>query len=366
MEISHEKDNQKQSKFSIIIAMTGPSNIKKSEISRKIAAFLRYPLIDEEDIIPYLQNFIPSSSIESYLLPFKIASQICSTQLDSKLGVILNTLLSNNTQFNDLGQLAISKDVSLIIIECKTENGNIQAVCQYDTMQVPKISTEITKPFVVEDFVAEVFKAIESHHRQVVDNASKGNVDLIESTFTERHAHEFSLIEDHSISSFEKLKCNCCQQLISGKIYKCAECDEFILHEACAELNHKLIGLTETCPPFLKKVPFDFDFPNQYKCNLCEKFSKFCSDCLLQTHIQSTFLPTIIKYEGHVHALNFIIMPPWVNFQFKCSECDRIENSISYKCYGCNFDFHVDCALLPLRLQLQHLVERKWARWRQL
>ncbi|KDP32660.1 hypothetical protein JCGZ_13658 [Jatropha curcas] len=217
-------------------------------------------------------------------------------------------------------------------------------------MQVPKINIEITKTFVVEDFVAEVFKAIESHYREAVDNASKGNVDLIETTFTERHAHEFSFIEDHSISSFEKLKCNCCQQLISGKIYKCAECDEFILHKACAELNDKLFGLRKNCPPFLKKVPFDYDFPNQYKCNLCQKFSKFCSDCLLQTHIQSTFLPTIIRYKGHVHALNFIIMPPWVNFQFKCSKCDRIGNSISYKCYECNFDLHVDCALQQVLL----------------
>ncbi|KDP30415.1 hypothetical protein JCGZ_18093 [Jatropha curcas] len=122
-------------------------------------------------------------------------------------------------------------------------------------MQVPKISIEITKTFVVEDFVAEIFKVIESHHHQAVDNASdsKGNVDLIETTFTERHAHEFSFIEDHSISSFEKLKCNCCQQLISGKIYKCAECDEFILHKACAELNHKLIGLRKIVLLFLKK-----------------------------------------------------------------------------------------------------------------
>ncbi|KDP30418.1 hypothetical protein JCGZ_18096 [Jatropha curcas] len=187
MEISLEKDNQEKSKFPIIIAMKGPSSIKKSEISRKIAAFLQHPLIDEEDITPYLQNFIPSSSIESYLLPFKIASQICSTQLDSKLGVILNTPLCNNTQFHDLVQLATSKDVSLIIIECKTENDNVQAVCQYDTMQVPKISIEITQTFVVEDFVAEILKAIESHHRQAVDNASKGNVDLIETTFRDMH-----------------------------------------------------------------------------------------------------------------------------------------------------------------------------------
>ncbi|EEF35047.1 conserved hypothetical protein [Ricinus communis] len=91
------RNKQEKSKFPMIIAMKGPSSSEKREISRKLAASLQYPLIDEEDIIPSLQSFIPTSSSNSSNilsdkysngLPFKIVAQISSTQLDSKLRVI--------------------------------------------------------------------------------------------------------------------------------------------------------------------------------------------------------------------------------------------------------------------------------------
>ena len=144
----------------MIIAMKGSSSSKKTEIATKLAAFLRYPLIDEGDVISALESsdppIFPSTEDDYKDLPFEIVSDISSTQLRLKLNVIMNSELSQRTHFEHLVQMASSKGASLLIVDCEVQNGG----ALYDVGDVPKLSIDITKPFVVEEFVPAILRAV--------------------------------------------------------------------------------------------------------------------------------------------------------------------------------------------------------------
>ncbi|KDP42287.1 hypothetical protein JCGZ_01611 [Jatropha curcas] len=148
------KNGKHQLNFPLIIAIKGPSNNKKSEIAIKLANFLRCPLFDEADIILALEN----STDESYDddLPFEIIFQLSSTQLSLKLNVIINSVLSKHTHFENLLQLASSNGAGLLIIDCESPNDGVGAIDS-----VPKLNIDTNKPFVVEEFVHTMLRELE-------------------------------------------------------------------------------------------------------------------------------------------------------------------------------------------------------------
>ncbi|KAF2300317.1 hypothetical protein GH714_011733 [Hevea brasiliensis] len=126
---------------------------------------------------------------------------------------------------------------------------------------------------------------------------------------------------------------------------------EFNLHKFCAESAPNL----DKCPPFLRTVkPDQHDFRRTHKCGNCEEFLDDCCDCLLQTHLNHGFLPTILHPKQHPHFLNFIIMPFKYNYQYKCCICDKLGSSVSYKCYDCFYDVHVNCVLPDLIIKTKN------------
>ena len=68
----------------------------------------------------------------------------------------MNSELSQRTHFEHLVQMASSKGASLLIVDCEVQNGG----ALYDVGDVPKLSIDITKPFVVEEFVPAILRAV--------------------------------------------------------------------------------------------------------------------------------------------------------------------------------------------------------------
>ena len=98
-----------------------------------------------------------SSTEDDYKdLPFEIVSDISSTQLSLKLNVIISSELSQRTHFEHLVQMASSNGACLLIVDCEAQNDG----AFYDVGHVPKLSIDITKPFVVEEFVPAILHAI--------------------------------------------------------------------------------------------------------------------------------------------------------------------------------------------------------------
>ncbi|XP_050229682.1 uncharacterized protein LOC126678820 [Mercurialis annua] len=349
------KDTTEELNFSMLIAMKGLPSTRKSEIATKLAEFLKYPLIDEDDIVSNLNtspsNFYTNFSSSINEIPFKILTQITSTQLRLKLHVIINTSLSQQIHFDQLSHLATSNGACLIIIDCGTQID--QAGEYYNIKHVPKINIDHTKLFEVENVVPIILDVAQSYKsnfqllkgKQSIEAFDHSKKKIIPQRLrTQAHTHEFSFIEEHNAGSI-KFNCNYCNESISSPTYKCVECCEFILHKSCAELSDKLETLQMNCPNYLTKNPPEYNFPKTHKCNLCEQFSSNCNDCLFQTFIKSGLLPTILEYEKHIHKFNFVIMPLWFNYDYKCFACNKFGKFVGYKCYECNLDLHISCAM---------------------
>ena len=326
--------------------MRGPSNGKKRQIASSLAEFLHYPLIDEEDITSDLETSPSTSSNES---PFKIITKVTKTQLQLKLQVIINSSLSQKTHIDHLSELASSQSAHLLIVECT--NGGANLDYPYEVGYIPVFSIDTSKPFIVTDFAPEIIDAAVKFHEEVDSKADNSQVPeapaIPERFFTEAHAHEFSFTTEPKMArdSGKPFSCCYCQKPISGPTYKCVVCDDFILHKSCAESDPKLEVIEEECPFYVKSHPTEYSFPEENKCKRCDHYSSDCNNCLLQTHIKCGLLPTIFRYDIDIHPLSFVIMPLWFRYEFKCFACSEYGRSISYKCYSCNIDLHISCAI---------------------
>ncbi|EEF35335.1 conserved hypothetical protein [Ricinus communis] len=234
---STKSSSQYQLPSPMIIAMKGPSNNKKLEIASSLAQFLHYPLIDEEDVTLDLKNSLTGFPKE---LPFKIVTQITKTQLQVKLQVIINTSLSQDTHIDHWLELARSKGAHLLIVECTNEGSQGS---EHGVGYAPVLRIDISKPFTVEEFVPTIMNAVEFHEKANHEGKSQPEVSkeitqvhetIPQRIFMEAHAHEFSFTTEPKMDS-TKLRCNYCEDFISGPTYQCIECDGFILHKSCAE-----------------------------------------------------------------------------------------------------------------------------------
>ncbi|XP_048234874.1 uncharacterized protein LOC112536142 isoform X1 [Ricinus communis] len=298
---STKSSSQYQLPSPMIIAMKGPSNNKKLEIASSLAQFLHYPLIDEEDVTLDLKNSLTGFPKE---LPFKIVTQITKTQLQVKLQVIINTSLSQDTHIDHWLELARSKGAHLLIVECTNEGSQGS---EHGVGYAPVLRIDISKPFTVEEFVPTIMNAVEFHEKANHEGKSQPEVSkeitqvhetIPQRIFMEAHAHEFSFTTEPKMDS-TKLRCNYCEDFISGPTYQCIECDGFILHKSCAE-TQKIQVIPELF--YLTSCPSVYSFPREDKCRLCDHYSSNCNHCLLQTHIKCRFLPTICQYEKHTHT----------------------------------------------------------------
>ncbi|KAJ9178313.1 hypothetical protein P3X46_010207, partial [Hevea brasiliensis] len=99
-----------------------------SKIACELAAFLKCPLINQNDITRILRTVDPSLPFLQTKLSqelaqnFEAVCQIALTQLSMKMRVIINATLSDPDRVDRLVQLASSWKAPLIIVSCETED----------------------------------------------------------------------------------------------------------------------------------------------------------------------------------------------------------------------------------------------------
>ena len=122
-----------QLQIPLIIAMKDdPIGSSHSRIiGQKLASFLKYPFIDQKDVTQTILNTAKTEITNqlAHKLGFEVVCLIASTQLDSKINLIINSPLSDNVHLDRLAQVvASSEEGRMIIIESnnttkKTKDG---------------------------------------------------------------------------------------------------------------------------------------------------------------------------------------------------------------------------------------------------
>ncbi|XP_052172302.1 uncharacterized protein LOC127788231 [Diospyros lotus] len=73
------------------------------------------------------------------------------------------------------------------------------------------------------------------------------------------------------------------------------------------------------------------------------------SDCWFLLHKRCAELPPEIEHPSHpTHALT---LSPFVLYEHRCDVCRSITDGFVYRCSSCDFDVHVRCASMVLRIQ---------------
>ncbi|KAK6804147.1 hypothetical protein RDI58_001931 [Solanum bulbocastanum] len=88
-------------------------------------------------------------------------------------------------------------------------------------------------------------------------------------------------------------------------------------------------------------------------CNVCEQpniTSNFygCNTCQYFLHENCLNTPRFLDHPSHSsHHLTLLPVPTYSNRSFTCKACGTAGTSCSFSCACCDFDIHMQCALLP-------------------
>ncbi|GMI79258.1 hypothetical protein HRI_001595100 [Hibiscus trionum] len=327
-----EKQEVERLNAPMILAVKGHFKSARKMVAYELAKHLKYPLIDQDEITPFLQN---SQHLDD--MSFDIALTIASIQLKVlKLGVIISTPLSQRTHLDNLKKQAESDGAVLVIIQCLPTDES----SDFSIEEVPRLIVDTRKQaFVAEEFVSDELDKIRKR--------------------SHRHLHPLTFINKPT-DEYE-VECNRCQKSISGPYYQCfLRCDEYIFDKACAEHPGDIEHVGKKCPEYLRLTQPEYLFPKdvRHNCKICKnkgkEFSDSCHDCLFQTNMKGAYLPIIVNHESHAHPLNLVMMPLSYNYEFRCSGCGDFGYSTSYRCYDCNFNLHVSCILLPQTISYEY------------
>ncbi|XP_037492969.1 uncharacterized protein LOC110008866 [Jatropha curcas] len=213
-------------KSPLIIAVLDDSK-SNDIVAAKLASFLKYPLIDQNDITRALLNLITPTQLPDELtssLPFETVCQITSTQLGLNINLVLNLALSHSAHLEKLVELASSRKAHLIIMECGTLKNNNRG---YDIERVPKIRVD-KNSLDVQKIVSEMFILLKKKDQSL----EKSNIRQP----TNDHLHALNFYDQQKNIEFE---CRRCSRPCDGTFYKWEDCDEFTLHKVCAESASK-------------------------------------------------------------------------------------------------------------------------------
>ncbi|XP_049399758.1 uncharacterized protein LOC125863777 [Solanum stenotomum] len=88
-------------------------------------------------------------------------------------------------------------------------------------------------------------------------------------------------------------------------------------------------------------------------CNACEQpniTSNFygCTTCQYYLHENCLNAPRFLHHSSHPsHHLTLLPVPTYSNRSYTCKACGSAGNGCSFSCACCDFDIHMQCALLP-------------------
>ncbi|GLT90400.1 hypothetical protein SLE2022_083340 [Rubroshorea leprosula] len=308
------------------------SSSSRGRVAAELANHFNYFLADHYDIYPFLEK--SSAKFQDLdALSFEILYKMASTQVDLKIGVVLNYPFINQTHLERLSELSRH---DMILIQCRSPQGeeNQPQLEELNVGGVRKLTVDPMNLFFLEELVSAILPAKK-----------------------ERHLHEFLFFRD--TKNEQKLVCKSCKDRISsGPSYQCVECDEYSFHKNCAESSNNLDLRKTNDSEYLRRnnlpnlsgrdQPEYNRFREVQKCEICQDINlENCHDCLLETNIKGKYLPIILHHKMHAHPLNLIIMPISYRYEYGCCGCSEIGQCISYRCFDCNFNLHVSCCFLP-------------------
>nr|DAD43824.1 TPA_asm: hypothetical protein HUJ06_002054 [Nelumbo nucifera] len=187
----------------LIIAMKGHPGTGKSTLAHSLAASLRCPLIDKDDVrdcTAVIQESHASPSTIAKLLndfSYDVIWRIAGTQLALGLSVVIDSPLSRRSHLDRLLELEALYGAHVIIIECRPHDENewrrrlerrgagpsvaagwhkpatwqdlqklldgYAGCSDYDVGDVPKLTVDTTAPVEVGELVSAVLQFIMSH-----------------------------------------------------------------------------------------------------------------------------------------------------------------------------------------------------------
>ncbi|KAL5545332.1 hypothetical protein UlMin_009116 [Ulmus minor] len=167
------------------------------------------------------------------------------------------------------------------------------------------------------------------------------------------------------------IQCFACQSLYSGPAYACTTCNHF-LHKSCAELPlliqhpahsfHPLfLRINKRDPPQVINHSFyhhtliyrDWGF---YCCDSCHKYFSGapgyrCYECNFDLDVKCALMETIrcegqkhIEHFSHQHPMPLVQIDPQHHIQ--CA-CQSLCLGPAYACTACEYFLHKSCAELP-------------------
>ncbi|XP_059460249.1 uncharacterized protein LOC132189523 [Corylus avellana] len=174
------------------------------------------------------------------------------------------------------------------------------------------------------------------------------NVMEVEGAVQIQHfSHQHGLILSNEGLVDDKL-CDGCTGLISIPFYSCTQCD-FFLHSKCAQLpNNKRYPLhphllTLSTTQSIYKL-------GSFSCKACQRLSNGfiyrCGTCDFDFDLQCCLIPETLNHKGHQHSLFLAIN----SNRRRCHVCHFTSDDkpCMFVCTYCDFALGFECATLPL------------------
>ncbi|XP_060169028.1 uncharacterized protein LOC132599872 [Lycium barbarum] len=169
------------------------------------------------------------------------------------------------------------------------------------------------------------------------------------------HPHILKLIMNPALA--ETLTCNACKQpniTTKPNFYGCNSCQRF-LHENCLNAS-RFLDHSSHPSHHLTLLPVPTYSNCSYTCKACGSagngFSFSCAPCEFDIHLQCALLPQTVVLPQHPHELELIFESPFDDEPdestiFVCDIChDNADlNYWLYYCADCDFGTHLECAI---------------------
>ncbi|KAK3006437.1 hypothetical protein RJ639_015482 [Escallonia herrerae] len=165
------------------------------------------------------------------------------------------------------------------------------------------------------------------------------------------HEHELTLnkVQQLENGETERAVCyGCLEPIAEQAFFSCGDCDDFFLHQTCANLSKEMEG------PVHPQHPLILLANRSCLCDVCgrhwKRFTYNCALCDFDVCIACALVGRI-KHVRHDHPLipyNQVKKNDTDGEEVVCGGCNKpITDHDAYSCNDCNFFLHKTCAELP-------------------
>ncbi|XP_015071099.1 uncharacterized protein LOC107015360 [Solanum pennellii] len=168
-----------------------------------------------------------------------------------------------------------------------------------------------------------------------------------------QHFSHHHILKKLVLDENEELQCQACENSIFVPFHGCISCN-FYLHDNCLNAPRSLIHPSHPSHP-LTLLPAPTYSSRSFTCNACGSEGRSCSlscaHCEFDLHMQCALLPqTVLLPQHHYHELKLIFDSSFGDEDesciFICDLCNgKVEhNSWLYYCADCDFGTHIECS----------------------